>query len=343
MKSKLIILSVLLALAGQSIQAQKLSTLRMVTGADGGYYEAMGRDLKEIFEPVKRVNVSEDWEYNYDDSGEVVDSTLEKDSTAASAQIFEMFVSRGSYDNYQRLIANDFDMGFVQYDILRNEFIKEIDARYKRTEQIKLLLPMGYEQIHLIVRKDSDIDTIGDLKNKKVAVGNSLQGTHYTAGILQDALGIEWIPRPIDLEHSIKSFVNNRLDAIIFVGAAPVDIFAMFQRYHIADQVKMLSIPENEKLSKFYGERTVIPASAYEWLDRDIHTYSVSTVLVTSGDFSISETEMLNLFMKTLSTNLKTLKNEDKYHPGWKEVSFKEDPQILWDYHEVAKKYIKKE
>ncbi len=343
MKIKLTLLTILLALTGMNLQGQRMTTLRLVSGIKGGSYEAMARDLQEVSKPLKRVNVSENWKYNYDEWGALTDSTLERDSTVATAEVFSLSVSRGCYDNYQRLVANDFDIGFVQYDILRNEFLNEINARIKRTDELKLLMPMGKEQIHIIVRKDSEIDTIGDLKNKKVGVGNSLQGTNYTAGILREALGIDWNPRPIDLEHSIKSFVNGRLDAIIFVGAAPVDIFTIFRKYQIADQVKLLSIPDNDALKKFYGERTVIPASSYQWLDRDIKTYSVRTMLVASGNFNTSEEEMLNRFMKTISTNIETLRNNEKYHPGWEQVSLTQDPDILWDYHEVAKKYLKKE
>lgn len=340
MKRRFTLIALFLTTFTLGLLAQKPTTLRMVTGVKGGSYEAMGSDIMKFCKPIKKVKIDEHWEYIYDSQGQLSDSNLVRTKTESVTEIMEVKNSRGSYDNYQRLIKSDFHIGFLQYDIMRNEFKNEIDSRFKRSEKLKVLMPLGHEQVHIIVRKDAEINSVEDLREKVVSVGNSLQGTNYTASIIDEALKIGWKARTEGLEYAIKSFIRKKVDAIVFVGAAPVDIFKMFKNYEIDDEIKLLPLPENEALKDIYGERTTIPASAYSWLDEEVKTYSVRTLLVATGNFNNGELAMLDKVMQAIKTNISTMQQDEDCHPAWKNISMKKDPDIIWEYHEIAEKYL---
>jgi TRAP-type uncharacterized transport system substrate-binding protein len=66
--------------------------------------------------------------------------------------------SKGAVNNYDMLINDsEIDIAFTQYDVLLKAKQYDYQTKTHNSDKIKVLLPLGSEEIHLLVRLDSKI------------------------------------------------------------------------------------------------------------------------------------------------------------------------------------------
>ncbi len=97
--------------------------------------------------------------------------TLSTSSKALSIQ------TEGSNDNAERLSAGMVDLAMLQADAIGDP-------------SIAVVAPLYYEAVHLLVRKDEHIDSLADLRNKRVNVGNSKAGSRAIAQLVLQHAGL---------------------------------------------------------------------------------------------------------------------------------------------------------
>ncbi|MBT3301711.1 MAG: TAXI family TRAP transporter solute-binding subunit [Bacteroidetes bacterium] len=246
--------------------------------------------------------------------------------------------SKGAVNNYDMLINNpDIDIAFTQYDVLLKAKQYDYQAKTHNTDKIKVLLPLGSEEIHLLVRLDSKIYSISDLKDKKVGVGNpAKEGTYLTSGLIKSIAGINWIDYGKSFDSSFIALIKGDIDALFFVGYAPVNkLKSLLPTYN--QLIRLVPI-KDERLGQFH-KKSIIPAGTYPWLFYNVETYSVNSFLVTNTtNEAPADAEILEKFLLSIRDNHATLKSEG--HPMWNEVDLKYN-NIQWDIHPVAKKVFK--
>lgn len=238
--------------------------------------------------------------------------------------------TEGSRDNFFKLKSNNADIAFLQYDVLfyQTGYMKD---ESKSVKKMKILLPLGYEEIHLITKKDSRIRTIKDLKRKKVGVGSKLQGTIVTSGYIRKKLNGKWKEVRIPFDDALESLEKGRIDAFFFVGSAPVKKLNTLTG-SLKDNLKLIPIT-NPKLNDYYA-KTTIKAGTYNWLNNDIETYSVRYALVTNTiNETIEDKEYLRNLLDDIKNNIDVLKKDG--HRMWENVDFNFD-RILWDIHPIS-------
>lgn len=246
----------------------------------------------------------------------------------------EVLTSRGSAYNFRKFIKSKYiDITFMQYDVLLYEQLFDMKHNRNFTKHIRLLLPLGTEQIHLITRTDSKINGIEDLKKKIVAIGSSDQGTNRTARYIKEKTEINWIDKEIALEASFLKLLNGTIDAFFFVGAAPVKKLDKLPK-SLRTQIKLVPIihPELEKDYKI----ATIPSNSYKWAEDAFETFAVNVVLVTDVQHETPEKiENLLKVLNLIQENISELKQNG--HPAWKEVDFKFEDFDDFDLHQTAK------
>lgn len=182
MKTKrIIILLIALVFGFTQLNAQ----IKIISGLEGGTYDQLANDIKNITElPI------------------------------------EISTSGGALDNYNQLIAdNDFNITFLQFDVLLAEEL--INPEIK--ENIRILLPLFLdEEIHLITKAEAPIKSIKDLELKKVGIGASTQGTNITAKTIKTRTGINWTDVEIHSNEAYNALMKGEIDAYFYVGGAPV-------------------------------------------------------------------------------------------------------------------------
>jgi len=188
----LIALGVALALrVGRSwIASQQRRDLVIATGTPGGTYIRLGEQLARILE---------------EHAGERIGSV-------------EARPSAGSIQNLEWLASGEVDLAFGLGPVL---------AADERRDAIRGLMSLYTDLVQVVVREDPPIDSLGDLREKRVFVGAEGSGTRLIATrILQEA-GLA----PTDyvrVAGSVRSFEDaslalqsGRADAAFIVAAAP--------------------------------------------------------------------------------------------------------------------------
>ena len=322
--------------------------LTIISGFKGGSYYQMAMDMQKITRKLygtpimatttKEVVSIENGDTVKDEDGMPVMEEIDIEKpTGDTIDFMEVKDSDGSYYNFLQINKSDVDITFLQYDVLLYFDMKDLKRKFKKTADIRILMPVGTEEIHLITTKDSGIETFKDLKKKRVGIGSTLQGTNITAKYIKEQTGMKWEDVELPYDKAFRALFNGDIDAFFFVGAAPISDLASLAK-SMKDKIKLISLPVNEKLKEAYGEQVEINDSSYSWVDKPIKTYAVKAILVTSVRGQTPE-QVENI--KKLLQALKDNKDKEGYFEGWKDVKFVEDPEIEFEYHPMMREFLK--
>ncbi|MEM7045469.1 MAG: TAXI family TRAP transporter solute-binding subunit, partial [Pseudomonadota bacterium] len=100
--------------------------------------------------------------------------------------------SGGSVENVEAVAAGTLDSGFAQSDIAYWAYsgTGRFEGRAK-VENLRAITSLYPESIHLVVRRGAGIESIQDLKGKRVSLDEEGSGTLVDARIILDAFGID--------------------------------------------------------------------------------------------------------------------------------------------------------
>jgi len=236
----------------------------------------------------------------------------------------ENYSSQGSIDNLNRLLTDSFQIAFTQYDVLLFKEIENSDIK----KNIKLFLPLYDEEIHLITRNNSAINSLKDLAGKRIGVGSKNSGTNITSQLIKLKTQIQWKEFSIPIENSFFALLHDSIDAFFIVGAAPVNILHSLSE-NVQNIIKLVPITDKE-LDKIYKQKT-IDAGTYPWQKNKISTYSTKSLLVVNTR-NINESVSLQMdkLYYDLKDNLKGIRKNKFSHIKWKQVDFSNLKNIDW-------------
>jgi TRAP transporter TAXI family solute receptor len=169
-----------------------------------------------------------------------------------------VLVTTASVTNVQMVRDGQAEVAFAQADILS----KDTD-----TAGLAALARVYDDQLHLVVRMDSPIQKVEDLRGRRVSTGAPGSGTFITAerllrlaklyptGIRESRLG---------LDDSAAALRAGEIDAFFFSGGLPVAAIAELAKQSIIRLVDLRDwvTPMREEYADVYDERAV-PASVY--------------------------------------------------------------------------------
>ena len=177
--------------------------------------------------------------------------------------------SKGSIENIQLLGAGKADLAIVQLDALR--FVSDVVKQQKGLDlfdSIKVILNLYPEEIHVLSNKN-DIQTFYQLEGKRVSVGPEGGGTAITTAVLLGVYDIKATLSFDTFDDAIKKMEQGNLDAVMFVGGAPVPFIGK-----LGSKVHFVRLPANPALEQIYL-RTSLGKSQYNWALADTETYAV--------------------------------------------------------------------
>ena len=228
-----------------------------------------------------------------------------------------------SVENTALIENNEIELGLTQNDLaeyaIKGEYM--FDKEYKK---LKVIGRLYSEDIQVFVREDAGINSISDMKGKRISL--SYPGS-------PDDVKAEY-PSNSDTADRIK---DGLLDGMLTTTGAPN---ATFQEMCMSAKVKLLSFTDEELdqiIAKypFFAKKT-LPAGRYEGQTEDVHTVCVQSILVASADL---DEDLVYDLTKTLWENQGELSgmlaalndlSVDKALDG-----------ITVDYHPGAIKYYK--
>jgi uncharacterized protein len=268
---KITLLLIALLLHGQAL------ALTIATGSAEGTYFKIAEDIKQI--------------------------------AAKEAIPIEIVPTNGSFDNINLLGSGKVDLAILQLDVLR--IVTEImlkESGFNVLQEAKVVLNLYPEEIHIITKNDK-INTIQDLQGKKVAVGPEKSGSALTADVLLGGFGIT-IERVFEAPEAAIRKLGGELDALIFIGGAPVPAFRNLDKnFHF------VAIPADSGLEQIYPKKK-IEKSVYPWADA-FETYAVPSVIMTRNRDERDYAVTLQKLVLAILVNKEIL--DSTGHPKWKD------------------------
>jgi TRAP transporter TAXI family solute receptor len=285
-------------------------TLNIVTGGTGGVYIVYGAGLADLLN--------------------------KKLGTAASPQS-----TPASVDNMKLIRDGKADLAFVlsdtAYDAVQG---KGAFVAPETKADAKALAVLYNNFTHVIVRDESAIKTIADLKGKRVNTGAAGSGTETIANRTLEAYGLN-AASDISRERTgvadaAAQLKDNKIDALFWSGGLPtaaITDLSTTVKIRVLDQtdgIKKMS----EKYGPFYFN-TTIPKGTYG-LTADAVVSGVANLLVVPSKFDAALATAILKTMFDSSTELATIHAEAK---NLKLATAVEGSPI--DYHQGAIDYYK--
>ena len=279
-------------------------TLNIVTGGTGGVYIVYGAGLADMLS--KRMKV------------------------AASAQ-----TTPASVDNMKLIRDGKADLAFTLADTAfdaingKNRFAPpEVKA------DAKTIAVMYSNYMHIVAKASAGINTVGDLKGKRVSIGAAGSGTETKGIRILEAFGLDATkdiqPQRLNAQDSADALRDGKIDAFFFDGGLPtsaVTDIANSTPIKLLDQTEAIA-KMNAKYGNFYFAAK-IPKGTYK-NDVDIVTAGVANLLVVPSSFDPAFVKAILTAMfdnqpdlvlvhpeaKNLKLDTATLGSPIDFHPG---------------------------
>jgi TRAP transporter TAXI family solute receptor len=258
--------------------------------------------------------------------------------------------SKGAADNVHRLAADPaVDLAIVQYDVLRAFFAA---ARSGNGRAATLVAPIGVvaplytQEITFIVRRDSPLRTVDDIRGRTIAVGPLGSGSALTASaVYREMFGVQLRPdrvRYLDERDALAALAIDRsVDVVVLVAGQPAR--ALTELKPEAKQfIRLLPVDPASRATRAayrsYFPSTIRATSYPAWLGSDVPTLSVMSFLVTRTDRGASFDASLDAFSASLCRSVDALR--DHGHPKWREVDVTMKLGAGWTYVPAAQKEL---
>lgn len=235
--------------------------LSIVTGGTGGVYFPLGGGLAQLISK----NIPG------------VDATAE--------------VTSASVDNMRLIGAKRADIAFTLADTAYDAFKGE--ASFKGNPiPIRTLTPLYNNFNHLVTIEGTGINTIADVKGKRVSVGSPGSGTEVTALRLLEAAGInpdrDIRKERLGVAESVDAIKDRKIDAFFWSGGLPTSaVMDLATTPGIRIRVVPLDVTL-ANLQKTYGNlyfQAVILKEIYPGMLANAATVGVANLLVVHKDF----------------------------------------------------------
>ena len=249
----------------------------------------------------------------------------------------------GSVFNLNTIRAGDLDMGVAQSDWQYHAYHGSSKFKDKgANRELRAIFSVHPEPFTVVARADSGIRNFGDLKGKRVNVGNPGSGQRGTMEVLMEASG--WKMSDFALASELKSseqsmaLCDNKIDAMVFTVGHPSG--SIKEATTSCDSVLVnvtgsavdMLVAEND----FYRTAT-IPGGMYSGNANDTKTFGVGATFVTS---TRTPENVIYQVVKAVFENFDSFR---KFHPAFRNLDKR---QMIKDglsapLHAGAVKYYK--
>jgi TRAP transporter TAXI family solute receptor len=254
---------------------------------------------------------------------------IEKALNTESAKLVINTETNGAAFNFEKLADpnSPFKLALTQSDYLYAMQGKDMLNNTEKTKNIKVILPLANEEIHLVTLKGSELKELPDLAGKMVAIGTQSQGTYATSNLIKDRSKVYWNSRPIAYEDALSELGRRKVDAFFIVGSAPMEKLNINPGVMV-DELALVSLYDFDDWAKYYQNDTIF-SGEYKWLEEDIPTFSVKTVLIVNeAKLTEQDRKDIALMIDGIKTNMEQLKTDG--HPKWKEVDLEDWDSSNW-------------
>lgn len=260
-------------------------------------------------------------------------SDIEKVLSTDSTKLVVNMDTDGAAYNLEKIADRNtpFKMALIQSDLLFHMYGMDMLNNTEKTKNIKVILPLANEEIHLVTINDSELTKLQDLSEKMIGIGTQYQGTYYTSSLIKNRSKVLWNSRIMSYEDALRDLNTRKIDAFFVVGSAPMQKLDIDPRA-FSKTLKLIPLVDFDDWAKYYQTDTIY-AGDYKWLEENVPTFSVKTILVVNeSKLTEQDRKDIALIIEGINTNLNMLKTEG--HPKWKEVDLSDWDSNDWPFLE---------
>ena len=268
-KSSLMILLLTLGLSGKSF-AQELKFFTIGTGGTAyTYYPVGGMIANAISKPPGSRECGKGG------------------SCGVPNLIASAVSSRGSVDNVNAIISGLRISGFAQSDVAYWAYTGTGTMEGKEpAKDLRTIAALFQEHIHLVALKKSNINSVKDLKGKRVSLDEPGSGTYVDAKLILESNGLSTSDVKAEAligKAATDALRNGKVDAIFVVAGFPTGAIV-----ELASAVDVKLVPIDgagaKALTSKYGffSQSPIPSGTYEGVD-EVNTVAVGAQWFTSA------------------------------------------------------------
>lgn len=294
---------------------------KIATASDKGTYYAIGQDLARLVAP---------------DAGIALE-VLPTSGSAANVKLLRE--------------APGVKLAVVQADVFQ-AFIDRAGSGNAEAERmirpLRVILPLYNTEIHYIVRADSPLEYLHDIRAARINGGLVGSGaaliTHTLYRMMFDAPMPEAQASFLSNEEALVKLIGDKsVDVVVVAAGQPAPLIANM-RPEAQKFIKLLKFdpqhPSSKRPLSVYAPATVRAASYPQLLGEDFSTISVGAFLVTY-DYKLAGTQAsFGRLGRALCRNFERLQSEG--HPKWREVQLKL-PELGpgWTYYPVTSRELR--
>jgi TRAP transporter TAXI family solute receptor len=138
--------------------------------------------------------------------------------------------TQGSVQNIEMIANKSLESGLSQCDIAFWAYSGKGMYRNKPPlDGLRAIANLYQESLHIVVRADSKIESISDLRGKRVSVGERGAGTRATALLVLNAFGVserKFVGQQLPIGKAAEQLRDGKIDALFVVGGPPVRALA---------------------------------------------------------------------------------------------------------------------
>jgi len=184
----------------------------------------------------------------------------------------------------------ELEAGLAAADVTRSMYLGEGKFDGKPHEKLRIVANLYPEDLHLVLPEGESIESLADLKGKRVGIAQAGSGTQVAVLQMLEKWGVNrdnMDEAELNNSQSAERLADGQLDAYFYAAGWPVS--AMVQ----------LSTTKGMELHSFSDEAlkkindavpayipSSIPAGVYEGVDYEVMTPAVSALLIVSSDLS---------------------------------------------------------
>ncbi len=238
--------------------AESITKITVATGGNTGTYYAYGMAMGPVLQ-------------------EKTGLTFDVQSTGASKA------------NIQLIQAGEVDMAVVQNDVMYYAYTGTDLFEGAQTQDFAAIGTLYPELCQIVASKASGIESIADLKGKRVSVGDAGSGVEFNAKQILEAYGID-MNADIEKQNlgfgpSADALRDEKIDAFFCVAGIPTTAITDLA---MGTDITVLSVEdaEFEKLTEKYDFYTkqIIPAGTYTGVEEDVQTVAVMATYIVDKD-----------------------------------------------------------
>ncbi|MBV8090196.1 MAG: TRAP transporter substrate-binding protein [Alphaproteobacteria bacterium] len=237
------------------------------------------------------------------------------------------------------MFARGIDLGIVQTDVL--DELKHNPPFLGVEKYLRYVTKLYDQELHILV--NADIQSIDDLRGKKVNFGLRDSGTYTTATAVFRALGVE--PEVVTLPHplALDRLRRGELSALAYVATKPTRLFQ-----DIRPEENLHFLPITGDLAPNYTATTITSGDYPELVSKDspVKTVAVGTVLLAYNWPADSERyRRINGFVQAFFEHFKDifehLKDIKARRPRWRDFDITASV-AGWTRFPAAEQWVKK-